>query len=67
MLSAGGGPEGQELVVTVGERPASADRHQTLVTDAGQDHLFSMSPPHTDVGRPRDQVPGPPTRTKPDS
>jgi hypothetical protein len=54
-------------VVIVGKRPASADRHQTLVTDAGQDHLFSMSPPHTDVGRPRDQVPGPPTRTKPDS
>lgn len=42
VLSAGGGPEGQQLVIGDGERPAAADRDQALVTDAGQDHAISM-------------------------
>ncbi len=42
VLSAGRGPEGQHLVMGVGERPTAADRDQALVTDAGQDHASSM-------------------------
>jgi hypothetical protein len=47
VLSAGGDPEGQQLVMGVGERPAAADRDQALVTDAGQDHASSMPVPNT--------------------
>jgi len=51
VLSAGGGPEGQQLVIGVGERPAAADRDQALVTEAGQDHAISMPVPHTAICR----------------
>lgn len=46
VLSAGGGPEGQQLVMGVGERPAASDRDQALVTDAGQDHASSVTVPN---------------------
>lgn len=42
VLGATGGPQGQVLVVHLGERPASPDRHQTRVTDQGQDHASSV-------------------------
>ena len=42
VLSAGGRPMGQQLVIDLGERPTSADRDQALITDAGQDHPISM-------------------------
>jgi hypothetical protein len=42
VLRAGGSPEGQQLVMDVGERPASADRDQALITDTGQNHAISM-------------------------
>lgn len=49
VLSAGGGPEGQKLVIRVGERAAAADRHQARVADAGKDHARTLparsSPP----------------------
>jgi hypothetical protein len=42
VLGAGGGPEGQKLVIGVGERAASADRHQVRVSDGGKDHPHSL-------------------------
>jgi hypothetical protein len=47
VLSAGGGPDGQKLVMGVGERPASADRHQAFIANAGQDHAIIMPVSHT--------------------
>jgi len=50
VLSAGGCPEGQQLVFGVGERPAAAECDQALVTDAGQDHaILHASPQHRHV------------------
>jgi hypothetical protein len=34
-------------VMGVGERPASADRHQAFIANAGQDHAIIMPVSHT--------------------
>jgi hypothetical protein len=40
-----GGPQGQKLMISVGERAAAADRHQARVADSGKDHAHTPSNP----------------------
>ena len=42
VLSAGGGPKSQQLMMSVGEPPAAMDRHHAGVADPGKDHADSL-------------------------
>lgn len=43
VLCASGGPNGQELMILIGERPAPADSYQARVPQLGKDHTNSLS------------------------
>ena len=53
VLCASGGPNSQELMILIGERPAPADGHQTRVPRLGKDHTNSLPlPSATESGIP---------------
>ncbi len=51
VLGTVGGPEREQSVMCVGERPTATDRDQALVTNGGQDHSTSMPVLHSAAGR----------------
>jgi cobalamin biosynthesis Mg chelatase CobN len=52
VLGARGGPQGEETVIAIGERAASADGHQARVPDLGEDHEADSSAAPKDKSQP---------------